>query len=73
MTWFCVVSRRRRALKVNDAGKTKVMVLNGEEGLKCDVYVNGIRLEHDSEFKYLGFVLDESGIDGAEYSRKVPS
>ena len=45
-TWFCVVSRRktcgqwwevllvcRRGLKAN-AGKSKVMMLNGEEGLK---------------------------------------
>ena len=28
-------------------------------------------LEHVSEFKYLGCVLDESGTDGAECSRKV--
>ena len=44
---------RRRRLKVN-AGKSKVMVLNGEEGLECEVHVDGIRLEHVSEFKYLG-------------------
>ena len=31
---------RRRGLKVN-AGKSKVMVLNGKEGLECDVYVTG--------------------------------
>ena len=36
--------RRRRGLKFN-AGKSKVMVLNGEEGLECKVYVEGIRLE----------------------------
>ena len=29
---------RRRGLKVN-AGKFKVMVLNGEEGLDCEIYV----------------------------------
>ena len=44
---------RRRGLKVN-AGKSKVMVLNGEEGLECEVHVDGIHLEHVSEFKYLG-------------------
>ena len=72
---------RRRGLKVN-AGKSKVMMLNGEEGLECEVYhhyyyyllrsttrlavpavpyrcgsevyVDEIRLEHVSEFKYLG-------------------
>ena len=45
----------RRGLKVN-AGKSKVMVLGREEGLECEVYVDGIRLEHVSEFKYLIFV-----------------
>ena len=45
---------RRRGLKVN-AAKSKVMVLNGEEGVECEVHVDGIRLEHVSEFKYLGF------------------
>ena len=30
-------------------------------------------LEHESEFKYLGCVLDEAGTDGAECSRKVAS
>ena len=29
------------------------------------MYVDEIRLEHISEFKYLGCVLDESGTDGA--------
>ena len=53
---------RKRGLKIN-AGKSKVMVLNGEEGLKCKVHVDRIRLEHVSEFKYLGCVLDESGTD----------
>ena len=52
---------RRRGLKVN-AGKCKV-ILNGEEGLEYEVH-NLIHLEHVSEFKYLGCVLDESVIDG---------
>ena len=59
-------------MKVN-VSKSKVMVLNGEEGLDCDVHADGILLEHFSEFKYLGRVLDESGTDGAEYNRKVAS
>ena len=63
---------RKRGLKVN-VGNCKVMVLNGEEGLQCEVHVDGIRLEHASEFKYLGCVLDEPGKDGAECSRKVAS
>ena len=44
--WF-VQECRRRGLKVN-AGKSKVMVLNGEEGLECEVYIDGIRLNHVS-------------------------
>ena len=32
----------------------KVMVLNEEEGLEFEVHVDRIRLEHVSEFKYLG-------------------
>ena len=63
---------RRRGQKFN-AGNSKVMVLGGEEGLECEVYVNGIRLEHVSEFKYLGSVLDESDTDEAESSRRVAS
>ena len=55
---------RSRGLKVN-AGKSKVMVLNEEKGLECEIRLHGIHLEHVSEFKYLGCVLDESGKDGA--------
>ena len=70
--WFVDVCRRR-GLKVN-AGKSKVMVMNGEKGLKCEeVHVGGICLEHVSEIKYLGCVLDKSGTDGAKFSRKVVS
>ena len=58
---------KRRGLKVN-AGKSKVMVLNGEEGLEYEVHVASIRLEHVSEFKC---VLDEFGTYGVEYSRKM--
>ena len=63
---------RRRGLKVI-AGRSKEMVLNGEEALKCKVHEDGICLVHVSEFKYLGSVLEEAGTDGAEYSRKVAS
>ena len=80
MTWFYVMSRRfdlrvtvgkfaevcsRRGLKVN-AGKSKVMILNREEGLECEVHVDGICLDHLLEFIYLGCVLDELGKDEAE-------
>ena len=41
--WFVEVCGRRR-LKVN-AGKSKVMVMNGEEGLECEVHIDGIPLE----------------------------
>ena len=41
--------------------------------MECEVYIDGIRLEHVSEFKYLGCILDKSGTDGAECSRRVAS
>ena len=63
---------KRRDLKFN-AGKSKVIMLGGEEGLECEVCVDGMRLEHVSEFKYLGYVLEESGIDEADCRRKVAS
>ena len=63
---------RRRGLKFN-ADKSKVMLIDGEDGLEYEVCVDWIRLEHVSEFKYLGYVLDESGMNGAECSRKVAS
>ena len=49
------------------------MGLNGEERLECEVHVEGICLEHFSQFKYFGCILDESGTDEAEYIRKVAS
>ena len=60
---------RRRVLKVIPC-KSKVVVLNGEEGLECEGHVDGICLEYVFEFKYLERVLDESGTDGVECSRK---
>ena len=33
--------------------------------MECEVSVDGVQLEHVSEFKYLGCVLDESGTDEA--------
>ena len=62
----------RRGLKAN-VGKSKVRLLGEEEGFECEVSVDGICLEHVSEFKYLGCVFDESGTDEAECSRKVAS
>ena len=78
MTWFCVVSEVGRffevckvwGLKIN-ASKSKVMMLGREEGLESEVCIDGIRLEHVSEFKYLGYVLDGSGTYEAEFSRPV--
>ena len=63
---------RRRGLKFI-AGKIKVMIMNGEEGLECEVHVDGVRLEHVSELKYLGCVLVEAGTDGSECSMVVAS
>ena len=50
--WFVEVCRRR-GLIVN-ASQSMVMVLNGEQGLECEIHVDWIHLEHISEFKYLG-------------------
>ena len=47
--------------------------MNGEEGLEWEVHVDRVRLEHVSEFKYLGCVLDQAGTDWAECSGKVAS
>ena len=47
---------RRRRLKFN-SGKNKVMVKNGDERLECEIHVDGICLEHVSEFKFLGCVF----------------
>ena len=63
---------RRRGLKVN-GGKSKVMLLGGEEDLKCEVWVDWVRLEHVSEFKYLRCVWEESGTDEAECCREMVS
>ena len=42
-----------------------------EEGLNCEVQLDGICLEHVSKLKCLGCVLDKSGSDRAKCSRKV--
>ena len=39
--------------------------------MKHEVCLDDIRLEHISEFKYLGCVLDDSGTHDAECRRKV--
>ena len=70
MVGYFVQVCRRRGIKVN-RGKSKVMLLGGEEGLECEVCVNAIRFEHVSEFKYLGCFFNESGTYEVECSRKL--
>ena len=60
----CFVEVCRRFLKVS-TGKSTMMVLDGEEGLECEVYVDGMQLEHVSELKHLGYTLNESDTDEA--------
>ena len=55
---------RKGGLKVN-ASECKVMVLDGKERLECGVHIDGTRIEHVSEYKYLGCVLNKSGKDEA--------
>ena len=43
------------------------------EGLECKALVDGMHLEHVSEFNYLGCALNESGTCGVECRRKVAS
>ena len=59
----------RRGLKVS-AGKSKVMELGGKRDL-TEVCMDGMRLQHVCEFKYLRCVLDESVTDEAECGKKV--
>ena len=62
----------RKNLKFN-AGKSEVLVWNGEKELECEVSVDWKRLEDVSEFKYLGCIVDESGTDEADCRRNVAS
>ena len=52
---------RRSGLIVN-SGKSKVMLLVGEEGIVWGLGKR-MRLEHVSEFKYLGCILENSGTE----------
>ena len=56
-----------------NTGKSKVKVLGGEEGVECEVCMNRMRLDHVSQFKYIGCVLDKSGTDKVECCWKVAS
>src|SRR5678815_2962777 len=60
---------KRRVLKIN-VDKSKVMVVS-EDSPQCEVMLDGEQLEQVSEFKYLGYMFDEKGMDDAECSRKV--
>src|SRR5678815_4456267 len=60
---------KSRGLKVN-VDKSKVMVVS-EDSPRCEVMLDGEQLEQVSEFKYLGYMFDEKGMDDAECSRKV--
>ena len=54
--------------------KSKVMVLWWGEEDQCEKLVwteTGSQLGHVSEFKYSGFVFDESGTNGMEFCTKV--
>ena len=67
----CFVKMCRRIVLQVNTNKKKVIILGGEEGLMCEVLVNGSRLEHVSEFKYFGCVVGELDTDGAECLRKT--
>ena len=48
-------------------------MLDGEEGLECDVCVDGIRLKNVSELKYLRCALAELGTRETYCSRRMVS
>ena len=48
-------------------------MLSMEDRLECEIRVDRERLEEVSEFKYLGFVLNQSGSDDVECRRKIVS
>ena len=48
-------------------------MLGGKERMEYENHVDGALLEQVSKFKYLEFILDESGTDVAEYHRKMAS
>ena len=48
-----------------------MQMVGGEEEFECEIHVGVARLEHVSEFNYLGCVLDESDTDEEECRRKV--
>ena len=58
---------------VGEEVSKSMLIMTGEEGLEFEVYLGGIHLEQVSGFKYVGCVLDVSGIDWAECSSKVTS
>ena len=61
----------RKSLKVN-ADKSKVMGMNGEEGLECDIRVDVARFKCQSA-NIWRCILDDSSTNVAECRRKVTS
>ena len=61
---------QRKDLKAN-ANRSRVMVLEREEGFACEKSVDGKQLKTILGFKYLGLVLYDSGTDGVECCMKV--
>ena len=53
--------------------KSKVMIMNGEEGLECEIHVDGVRLEHAFESKYLGCCFGRSRYRWGRMYLKVAS
>src|SRR5678816_845099 len=59
---------KRWGSKIN-VDKSKVMVVS-EDSPRCEVMLDGEQLKQMSEFKYVGYMLDDNGTDDAECSRK---
>ena len=62
---------KRRGLKIN-VDKSKMMVVSGVN-TQCQITLDGEQFEQVSEFKYLGYMMNDKGTDDAECGRKVSS
>lgn len=60
---------KRRGLKVN-GDKDKVIVVS-EENMRCRIMLDGGQLGQVSEFKYLGFMLNEKLVGDSVCGKKV--
>ena len=69
--WRFVDACNSRGLKIY--ANNNVIELREDEGSVCEIFEYGMRMEYLSEFKYLGYLLDERGTYSSECRSKVAS